>query len=143
MIELLSTLFVIWLFYAFAKEYYFKKDDIDVEDKLIRDCEEIERRESKRNQEKKELKQIQDFYIKYINSDEWNRKRKQRKIIDNFTCQECNSTLKLTVHHKSYANLGNEEMSDLITLCWECHQDLHNRVGYPDTVDAYKHKIFW
>lgn len=44
---------------------------------------------------------------------------------DNFSCQFCNSTKKLVVHHKD-KNKNNCKQENLITLCRSCHMRVHN-----------------
>jgi hypothetical protein len=51
--------------------------------------------------------------------------RKERRKIDNFTCQECRQTEQqlgypLSVHHIDY-NKQNNELYNLISLCKSCH----------------------
>ena len=36
-------------------------------------------------------------------------------------CQACGSKKRITVHHKTYERFGNEKISDLMPLCWDCH----------------------
>ena len=70
------------------------------------------------------------YYKRYIQSKGWYQKRKQRLKIDNYKCQGENckgDDSVLHVHHKTYIRLGNESMSDLITLCRTCHVNLHKR----------------
>ena len=74
-------------------------------------------------------KQKYQYYIK--KSPEWTQKRNIVLERDNYTCQTCGRTDKeetLTVHHRSYVNLYNEEdnnYKDLITLCKICHHSIH------------------
>lgn len=66
-------------------------------------------------------------YLEYLASDEW-KKRRQRAIKrDGGKCRCCGSTTRLTVHHLHYDNLYCERTRDLVTLCWECHQDIHRK----------------
>lgn len=65
-------------------------------------------------------------YQEYIQSPEWDKKRKQRLAVDKYTCQNCGVTGKpLDVHHKNYARLGRERMGDLESLCRPCHDLEH------------------
>lgn len=67
-------------------------------------------------------------YKVYMQSQEWQEKRKQRLWIDNFKCVMCgNEHARLQVHHIHYRTLGNENpMTDLATVCPACHEKLHN-----------------
>jgi len=63
-------------------------------------------------------------YVSYINSDKWQLLRKQViKEYDGkcFFCWEKGTD----VHHKTYANFGNEPLSDLVLLCRKCHEEEH------------------
>jgi len=80
----------------------------------------------------------------YYQSAAWQRKRKQRLDHDNHTCQGCGITASqlaelgwpaLQVHHKNagppdyrYPSFGNEQLSDLLTLCSLCHDGITNSV---------------
>lgn len=61
-------------------------------------------------------------------SKKWRKIRKLRLARDNFKCQNGHwwpATSNLHVHHCNYNNLGNEKLSDLITLCSKCHKKIH------------------
>jgi len=65
-------------------------------------------------------------YDDYIQSDEWDIRRKERLAIDEYTCQDCGVTgVSLDVHHLTYDRLGNEPMYDLLSLCRQCHNIEH------------------
>ena len=64
-------------------------------------------------------------YHASITSPEWNRRRQVALSIAEYRCQLCNSPDELTVHHRSYENLGEEKYADLIVLCWPCHRLFH------------------
>lgn len=67
-----------------------------------------------------------DEYGDYLESSHWMAKRQERIALDNHKCKICGTTDNLRVHHLSYSNLGNENVEDdLITLCCECHQNIH------------------
>jgi len=45
---------------------------------------------------------------------------------DSFKCQHCGSKNKLEVHHIIYRSQGGtDDVNNLITLCHECHQEVH------------------
>ena len=59
-------------------------------------------------------------YDRYIHSAGWRRKAGQRLEMDGHVCQVCGREA-IEVHHLTYDRFGNEEMSDLVSLCRKCH----------------------
>ena len=41
-------------------------------------------------------------------------------------CEFCRTKGKVNLHHKTYERLGNERCTDLIILCDDCHQQIHD-----------------
>lgn len=80
----------------------------------------------------------------YYASAAWRRKRQERLDFDDHQCQGCGINRhqleelgwpSLQVHHKNagppdflYPSFGNEQMSDLLTLCSKCHDGITNSV---------------
>lgn len=65
-------------------------------------------------------------YQFYMQSEAWDAKRRQRLAIDNYTCQGCDRRNKpLDVHHVTYERFGRESMDDLLSLCRDCHNEVH------------------
>jgi len=81
------------------------------------------------------------FKHDYIRSFEWKIKREECFIRDDYRCKICGATEKIECHHKTYINLGEEKIKDLVTVCRECHQHIHDEFGYPDYTDMSK--IYW
>jgi hypothetical protein len=82
-----------------------------------------------------------DEYKDYLKTDIWYDLRKARLAIDNYTCQYCGSNLLPDpskrdighVHHLHYRSLQNENVrTDLVSLCRNCHLDLHDRYSLPE-----------
>jgi hypothetical protein len=87
----------------------------------------------------------------YYRSAAWQRKRQQRLDHDQYTCQGCGITAtqlaeldwpSLQVHHKNagppdyrYPSFGNEQLTDLLTLCSQCHD------GITDSVRRQRFKL--
>jgi len=85
-------------------------------------------------------KHMEDYY----RSASWQCKRQQRLEHDQQTCQGCGITAAqlaelgwsaLQVHHKNagppdyrYPSFGNEQLTDLLTLCSICHDGITNSV---------------
>lgn len=74
-------------------------------------------------------------YQNYLASEQWQSIAKKRMQIDKHCCQGCKckgtSTNPLTVHHLTYKHLyheneNNNYYTDLVTLCYSCHTNLHN-----------------
>lgn len=65
-------------------------------------------------------------YVDYIQSEDWKAIAEERKRIDGNKCVLCGRSDNLQVHHRSYKNLGHEDvMNDLVTLCQDCHEFVH------------------
>lgn len=62
----------------------------------------------------------------YLVSPHWRETRKKKLEQVGNKCQRCKrKDQPLDVHHKTYARLGRERMSDLEVLCRECHDLEH------------------
>ncbi|PYU19637.1 MAG: hypothetical protein DMG32_24045 [Acidobacteria bacterium] len=47
---------------------------------------------------------------------------------DGWRCQSCGSRTALEVHHITpRSKLGDDVEENLITLCWECHRQIHSK----------------
>jgi len=66
----------------------------------------------------------------YLNSTEWGILRAAAFDRDNHTCQSCGATTQLECHHITYERLTQERLSDVVTICRNCHQKIHNKYGY-------------
>ena len=65
-------------------------------------------------------------YYQYIQTQAWEEMRQKVFRRDGFKCVICNEAKDLNVHHITYENLGAEKVSDLVTLCRNCHEEIHN-----------------
>ena len=66
-------------------------------------------------------------YQKYIASHQWRQNSARLAELEaaGFRCRVCNddgADSALEVHHRTYANLFNEQVGDLTTLCRICHR---------------------
>ena len=67
----------------------------------------------------------------YLQSHEWQDKRKVVLSRAQYKCECCNiSNVPLEVHHITYINFGCDPLDDLTAVCRECHQRIHNKHGY-------------
>lgn len=63
-------------------------------------------------------------YAEYLNSTEWRlRARAAKQLSDG--CALCMATTSLEVHHRTYARVGRELLTDLVVLCSRCHRRHH------------------
>ena len=77
-------------------------------------------------------KYIEDYikqmkYSDFLKTPYWLAIAERVKIRAKNSCQVCNSTENLNVHHRSYKNHGAElyHMEDLVCLCKKCHTKYH------------------
>ena len=66
----------------------------------------------------------------YMESNDWQIIRLKAMKRDDYECQVCRGINRLEVHHISYERLGAERLSDLVCLCRNCHQQIHDKYGY-------------
>ena len=57
----------------------------------------------------------------YMNSREWQLRRRRVLELANGECKRCGRNLDLQVHHRTYLRRFNELDSDLVALCDGCH----------------------
>ena len=62
-------------------------------------------------------------YSAYTASDWWREVR--AKYEGDGRCTTCDSSDALSLHHRTYENLGNEKRDDLVWLCSTCHLSIH------------------
>lgn len=66
-----------------------------------------------------------DLYQQYLLSDTWKSKRVRVLQRDDYSCRACANAKAVEVHHKSYLNIGDEPLFELISVCKACHLQLH------------------
>jgi len=66
-------------------------------------------------------------YNDYLKSPLWQILRRQALCRARNRCSVCKSEVDLHVHHKTYANVGNEQPNDLVVLCESCHTQEHDK----------------
>lgn len=70
---------------------------------------------------------------------DWNTRRKKILEKDGYTCQNCNySGTDLEVHHiVALEDGGSNRLSNLTTLCYDCHRAIHEDRKSAPTTDGY------
>lgn len=66
-------------------------------------------------------------YHEYLRSDKWREIRHAVLERDRHLCQGCLATEATCVHHKTYDNIYDELAFQLVSLCKNCHDKLHDR----------------
>lgn len=66
-------------------------------------------------------------YSDFLQTPYWKAIAESVRKYHNYTCQICNGTEGLSVHHKTYDHHGDElhHMKDLVCLCKDCHEKFH------------------
>lgn|SRR3990167_3723955 len=71
-------------------------------------------------------------YKGYLKSPHWQKTKKQFYLFNEKKCVVCKSKENINLHHTDYRKMGIEEFGDLITLCQNCHTELHKIYGNKD-----------
>lgn len=79
-------------------------------------------------------------YEDYLLSPAWKVKRKQAFAHHGKKCAKCHRTKNLQIHHKTYANIYNEPMEDLMVVCKKHHEEIHGIKTEPSLADKVNRK---
>jgi ribonuclease HI len=79
---------------------------------------------------KRTVSKGKDYYA-YLRSAAWAAKKeefRQNAMLAKTTCYICDKPWdnSFNIHHKTYKNLGCEDLRDLVSVCRECHVLIHN-----------------
>jgi hypothetical protein len=70
-------------------------------------------------------------YYDYFESDEWKIKKNKLKSQRGNVCEHCGIEIKnLEGHHTTYDNFGDEDDEDIILLCKDCHNYMHQDLEF-------------
>lgn len=64
-------------------------------------------------------------YNEYLNTQQWKDKRLRVLNRDNYVCQACLINKSVDVHHLTYIRVFKEPLFDLVSVCKECHENIH------------------
>lgn len=67
-------------------------------------------------------------YLEYLRSQHWRDFRKEALEYYGHICCGCGTNDNLHVHHRTYKNIGNESMEDVVVLCKSCHFREHSHL---------------
>lgn len=80
--------------------------------------------------------------IEYYQTDHWKAFAKRVREFWKYRCAVCYSDDPLDVHHRTYARMGHEELTDAIAVCRNCHKacDLRRKrqAAKTQTVDMFE-----
>lgn len=65
------------------------------------------------------------YYNEHMRSPEWRKKCALKMAQADGACEGCGEKEPRHVHHRTYENLGDEFLFELVALCLDCHQKLH------------------
>lgn len=90
----------------------------------------------------KDTKEVVKNYNDYLRTRHWRKIRIKTAEKNNYHCELCEKEVKVGfhIHHKTYRNLGNENLEDLMFLCENCHQNLHSILRSHRNIDKPKKK---
>ena len=84
------------------------------------------------------LEQFRLLKKEYLSTQSWKTKKAKALELANNQCTHCGTKNNLNVHHDyGYKLIPNEPISCLRVLCSHCHTKLHEKYGYPQTLDEY------
>lgn len=89
--------------------------------------ENIKSNEIKVNKRIDDNKLGKEWYKEYLQTDHWQKLREEALKRAGNRCQVCAYRKNLHVHHNTYKNIGNEDIEDLVVLCWKCHKTFHHK----------------
>lgn len=66
-----------------------------------------------------------EWYSAYLKTAHWHELRRRVFERDGYRCTRCPNKTRLEAHHLTYERLGRELLTDLTTLCFDCHRQIH------------------
>ena len=66
----------------------------------------------------------------HMQSQYWFDLKQYRLALANYVCESCGTSGPLELHHVDYSNLLAENINDVRVICRQCHQAIHDRLGY-------------
>ena len=84
------------------------------------------------------LEQFRLLKKQYLSTQSWKTKKAKALELANNQCTHCGTKNNLNVHHDyGYKLIPDEPISCLRVLCSTCHTRLHEKYGYPQTLEEY------
>ena len=78
-------------------------------------------------------KDFHEWYKTYLQSEDWFEKRRLVFERCDGWCEGCGVKRSIQVHHKTYQNVGNEFLFELLGVCKDCHERIHEEAENENT----------
>lgn len=79
-----------------------------------------------------------DLYREYLKSEKWEAKRRMVMTRDRNLCQGCLTAEATQVHHKTYDRVFDEPLFDLVAICKDCHEKIHDGRPWMERGDVFR-----
>lgn len=79
-----------------------------------------------------------EHYKEYLKSEKWMMKRYKVLVRDGGMCQGCLEVKAVQVHHKSYDRVFDEPLFDLVSLCMNCHEKIHDKTTWEERSEVFR-----
>ena len=80
-------------------------------------------------------------YKVYLMSKDWTSLKKRKLNQVGNSCQVCNSSKNLHIHHRTYTRVYNEFLNDLTVLCCSCHLLFHQQNWSEEKIESEVYKL--
>jgi len=71
---------------------------------------------------------VMSIYQAYLKTRTWSLRKSLKLREARYRCERCGCAERLHVHHKTYKNIFNEPLKDLLALCGNCHIAIHSGI---------------
>lgn len=81
---------------------------------------------------------------RYLSTSHWKKMRHKSYEYYKGECQRCHTVIPISqaeIHHRSYKNIGNEKMTDLILYCKRCHWMIHKSKHEAHSINGAYQKV--
>jgi len=72
-----------------------------------------------------DTKEQVETYREYLLTNHWKNIKQKVYLTSVYKCSKCGIKHGLQLHHKTYERVGKELLSDLVYLCRDCHNEIH------------------
>lgn len=102
--------------------------DAELRERFMQQQWEIQK-QAREVQRTREQEEFNDWYATYLTTDRWRRIRERVLARANGRCEGCGQRSATQVHHLNYKHVGAEFLFELVAVCRDCHERLHEIEG--------------